>query len=230
MITIEYLGQSSFKISNGETKIIIDPFEPKATNLKWSMQEADTVLVSHNHADHNYIAGVKGFEKAKLSSGKVGDKQFLVYGSGEYEVNGVQIMGLSSFHDNKKGAERGENTIFIIHIEDFVIAHLGDIGHDLTEAQYEEVSNANILMIPVGGFYTIDHDIAEKIVANVEPNIIIPMHYKAERTDEIGKNLDEVDKFLTSVSAEDIINDDKLKLKTSTSLDQDKTVVWVKAQ
>jgi len=228
MITIEYLGQSSFKISNSETKLVIDPFEPKATNLKWSTQEADTVLVTHNHTDHNYISGVKGFEKTKLSSGKVGGKQFLVYGPGEYEVNGVGVMGLASFHDNKKGAERGCNTIFIIHIEDFVIAHLGDVGHDLTEAQYEEVSNANILMIPVGGFYTIDHDIAEKIIANVSPNIIIPMHYKAERTDEIGKNLDEIDKFLTSVSAEDIINDDKLKLKTSTSLDQDKTVVWVR--
>ncbi len=230
MITIEYLGHSSFKISNSETKIIIDPFDPKQTNLKWSMQEADTVLVSHNHSDHNYIQGVKGFENSKLSSGKVGEKQFLVYGPGEYEVNGVQIMGLSSFHDNKKGSERGENTIYIIHIEDFVIAHLGDLGHELTEQQYEEVSNANILMVPVGGFYTIDHNMAETIVANVEPNIVIPMHFKDGRDDEVNKNLDEIDKFLTSVSTEDIINDDKLKLKSSTALDQEKTVVWVKSK
>jgi len=230
MIVIEYLGHSCFKITNGTTKLIIDPFNPKETGLKWSTQDADTVLVSHNHSDHNYIEGVNGFEKSKLSAGKVGNGKFLVYGAGEYEVNDVQIMGISSYHDNKKGQERGENTIFIIHIDDFIIAHLGDLGHDLTESQYEEVSNANILMIPVGGFYTIDHNIAETIMANVSSNIVIPMHYKGGRTDEVSDNLDSLDKFLTSVSSEDIINDDKLKLKSSSVLDQEKTVVWVKAQ
>ena len=230
MITINYLGHSSFKITNNNTKLIIDPFDPKVANLKWTTQEADIVLVSHSHLDHSYIKGIKGFENARLIAGKVGEKQFLVYGAGEYEVNGVQIMGISSYHDNKKGAERGENTIFIIHIDDFVIAHLGDLGHDLTDKQYEEVGNANILMIPVGGFYTIDHNIAETIVANVQPNIVIPMHFKDGRDGDIGKNLDNLDKFLSSVSKENIISDEKLKLKSVTSLDQDKTLVWVKAK
>jgi len=230
MIKIEYLGHSSFKITNNDTKLIIDPFDPKATNLKWSKQEADIVLVSHNHLDHSYIKGVKGFEDARLSAGKVGKNQFLVYGAGEYEINGVGVMGINSYHDNKKGLERGGNIIYIIHIDDFVIVHLGDLGHDLTDKQYEEVSNANILMVPVGGFYTIDHNIAETIVANVQPNIVIPMHFNDGRTDNIGKNLESLDKFLSSVSSENIISDDKLKLKTLTSLNQDKTVVWVKAK
>jgi len=228
MITIEYLGHSSFKIKDSNnTALIIDPFSPASTGLKWSKQEAQILAITHGHDDHSYVDGVTGFEGVPLSAGRVNENAFLVYGPGEYEINNIQIMGIPSFHDSKKGEERGQNTIYLITIEGVTIVHLGDLGHDLPDNLLDELSSANILMLPVGGVYTINHTVAEKILNDISPNIVVPIHYKVDGMTDTFNEVDVVDKFLANVDSENLSKESKLKIKGASSFEQDKTIIWM---
>src|SRR6266699_3008750 len=104
-------------------------------------------------------------------------KPYIVRGPGEYEISDVLIIGVASYHDNKRGQERGRNTIYVIHMDDLVICHLGDLGHTLQEEQLEEVADADILLIPIGGRTTLNGAQAAEVISQVEPRIVIPMHY-----------------------------------------------------
>ena len=162
---INWLGQSCFKIVTKETTIITDPFG-KDIGLKPPHYEASLVTVSHDHNDHNNVSALRG-------------TPFVVDGPGEYDLKGVFIWGIDSFHDNKDGKERGVNTIFIIEAEGMRICHLGDLGQkELTDEQLEKIGEIDILMIPVGGVYTIDSEEAATVINQIEPKIVIPMHYK----------------------------------------------------
>ena len=162
---ITWHGQSCFKIAIKDVTLVTDPFG-KDIGLKPPHFEADIVTVSHDHHDHNNVSALRG-------------TPFVVDGPGEYELKGVAISGISSFHDNKEGQERGKNTIFIIEAEEMRICHLGDLGEKkLTDNQLEEIGDIDILMIPVGGVYTIDSEEAAGIISQIEPRIVIPMHYK----------------------------------------------------
>jgi L-ascorbate metabolism protein UlaG (beta-lactamase superfamily) len=97
---------------------------------------------------------------------------------GEYSANGVNIIGLSSYHDDKNGEERGSNTLYILESEDLRICHLGDLGAKLSEKQFETINGIDILMVPIGGKYTIDGKVAVELIKKIEPKIIIPMHFK----------------------------------------------------
>jgi L-ascorbate metabolism protein UlaG (beta-lactamase superfamily) len=170
-MNIQYYGHSCFKITTkpagrGQEDVIIffDPFN-KEIGLRPPQSQANLALVSHNHPGHNNIEALKG-EPRVLDI------------PGEYSVLGVNIVGISSFHDEKDGKEKGGNTIFVLESEDIRICHLGDLGTDLNEKQLEEMNGVNILMIPVGGKYTLGGEKAEDIVRKIEPNIVIPMHYK----------------------------------------------------
>ncbi len=127
--------------------------------------QADLVLISHDHCDHNNAQALKGDPN-------------LINIPGEYSVKGVNLVGLDSFHDAKEGAERGKNTIFILESEDLRVCHLGDLGGDLNEKQLEEIDGADVLMIPIGGKYTLDAEKAAEIIKKIEPALVIPMHYK----------------------------------------------------
>jgi L-ascorbate metabolism protein UlaG (beta-lactamase superfamily) len=162
---ITYLGHSSFKIKTKAATIITDPFDPKMMGLKFPKNSADIVTVSHQHSDHN-------------AADLVSDTRKLIDGPGEYEVMGVSILGYQTFHDDKKGAERGKNTIYVYEADGLRLAHLGDLGHTLSENMVGELGTIDILMIPVGGFYTVDADKASEIMRAIEPSIVIPMHYK----------------------------------------------------
>lgn len=164
---IYYYGQAMFKIKGKSASLVIDPYDPNVTGLKLpkpSDLEADAVLVTHNHPDHNFLAALEG-------------EPLQVLGPGEYEIKGVSINGISVFHDQSQGSERGKNTVYHINIDGLNIAHLGDLGHVLTEGQTQEIGDVDILMIPVGGNYTIDAKTASEVVSQLEPSIIIPMHY-----------------------------------------------------
>jgi len=170
---IQYYGHSCFKLTTkpagrgqADVNIFFDPFD-KSVGLRPPQGSADLVLVSHHHPDHDNVEAIKG------------DPQVLDI-PGEYSVKGVNIVGLPSFHDDKAGAERGLNTLYILETEDLRICHLGDLGTDLTEKQYDTISGVDILMIPVGGNYTIDGEKAAKIVKKIEPHIVIPMHFKTK--------------------------------------------------
>jgi L-ascorbate metabolism protein UlaG (beta-lactamase superfamily) len=170
-MNIQYYGHSCFKITarpagrgQEEVAIFIDPFD-KSVGFRPPQGNADLALVTHDHPDHNNVSALRGNPK-------------VIDIPGEYSVKGANIIGVSSFHDSQNGAERGLNTIFILETEDIRICHLGDLGSDLTEKQLDQIDGVDIMMIPIGGKYTIDGEKAAEIAKKVEPKIIIPMHYK----------------------------------------------------
>ena len=168
---IQYYGHSCFKITTKpagrgqeDVNIFLDPFD-KTVGLRPPQGQANLALVSHDHHDHNNVSALKG-EPTVLDI------------PGEYSVQGINIIGLDSHHDNKKGEERGKNTIFILETEDIRLCHLGDLGSTLSEKQLEDINGVDVLMIPIGGNYTIDGKTAVEIIKQIEPRVIIPMHFK----------------------------------------------------
>jgi len=185
---IFYLGHSSFKLKGKDASIITDPFDSKKVGLKYSSNEADIVSISHEHEDHNAVSTIKGEPK-------------VISGPGEYEIKGTSILGFSSFHDSKNGEERGKNTIYVFEIDEVRICHLGDLGHKLSDSLIESLGDIDVLMIPVGGIYTIDPTEAVEIVRDIEPSFILPMHYYVDgmNKETFGK-LEPVETFLKEVA------------------------------
>lgn len=194
---IVWYGQSCFKVKGKTSSIVIDPFDPTKTGLKLPKDlVADVLLITHPHQDHNNITAVSG-------------DPLVIEGPGEYEVKGVSVNGIHSYHDNQEGSQRGINTIYHINFEGINILHVGDLGHLLTDEQSGQISEVDILMIPVGGNYTIDAQDAAKVVASLEPKIVIPMHYKIEgSTVEVA----EVEGFLKEMGVENIESLPKLTI------------------
>lgn len=181
---IVFLGHSSFRIKGKGASLITDPYDSEMVGFKFPSVEANIVTISHEHKDHN---------QAQL----VGNVRKIVRGPGEYEILGISILGISSFHDSKKGEERGTNTIYVFEMEDLRLCHLGDLGHDLPEDILEAIGDIDILIVPVGGEYTIGPSVAVKIVQDIEPKIIIPMHYLMEGLNqEVFAKLLPLDSFL----------------------------------
>lgn len=184
---IIYLGHSSFKLKGKNATVITDPFDPQMVGLKYPSQEADIVTISHQHEDHNQIDLVKNVKR-------------VVDGPGEYEIAGVSIIGISTFHDDKKGEERGKNTVFVFEIDDLRIAHLGDLGHKLSSESIEEMGEIDILLIPVGGKYTIDSQTAVEVVRSIEPVLIIPMHFNSEGLNpEVFEGVEKPEEFVNAM-------------------------------
>lgn len=188
---ITWYGHSCFKIQtrpqrgSEEVTIFTDPFD-KSIGLKPPQGNADIVLISHSHSDHNNSSSLKG-------------NPFVIDAGGEYSVKEVLIEGISSYHDNEKGALRGLNNIFVIRSEEMNICHLGDLGHILTENQVEDIGDVDVLMIPIGGTYTLDAKEAEKVIAQIDPKVIIPMHYKIPG---LNLDIDDKEKFAKEVGLE----------------------------
>lgn len=167
---IIWLGHSCFQLRGKNVTVITDPFAPQeGEELKLGKTNASIVTVSHNHAGHAYVEGVAGV---------AGKTPRVVHSPGEYEISDVLITGVASYHDSKRGQEQGRNTIFIIHIDDIAVCHLGDLGHTLQEEQLEDVADADILLLPIGGKHGINVSQAAEIIGQVEPRIVIPMHYR----------------------------------------------------
>ncbi len=180
-MVITWYGQSCFKIQSGDTILIIDPFD-KSIGLTPPRGQADIVAITHHHYDHDNVEALAGANP------------FVVDGPGEYEVKGVNITGVVAFHDSKEGKERGTCAAYIIEIEGIKICHLGDLGQaKLTNEQLEIIDGVDILMIPVGGAYTINGEEAADIINQIEPKIVIPMHYKIPG---LNIKLESVDEFL----------------------------------
>lgn len=180
---ITWLGHSCFKIQdkNGSDAVtlITDPFD-NSYGLRVPKIEADIVTISHEHKDHNNRDAIKG-------------KPFIIDTAGEYEIKNVSIEGVEAYHDEKKGNERGKSIAYRIEMDDVVIVHLGDLCHELNPHQMERLAGADILMIPVGGGYTLDAKKAVSVVNQIEPRMIIPMHYKLPG---LKIDLDPVEKFI----------------------------------
>lgn len=199
---IYWYGQACFKIKGKNASVVIDPYDPDFTGLKLSKGlSSGVVLVTHGHEDHNNVQAVVTEQ---------GEQPMTFDKPGEYEVSGVVITGVSSFHDNSGGSERGTNTIFHLLFDNLDIVHLGDLGQArLTEEQVAQLGQTDILLIPVGSVYTINAKQASDIVSQLEPKIIIPMHYKI---DGLKFELEGVDGFLKEMGAEGVTSVPKLSI------------------
>lgn len=212
IMIISWRGQSCFQITSSQNKnhqvsIVIDPFD-KETGLRVPKLQADFVLVTHNHHDHNNIKAVSA-PPASLAS-RAGNP-LVIDGPGEYDIKGVNINGIAGFHDNSNGSERGKITIYTIETEKIKICHLSDLGQkELSSEQLDKIGEIDILMIPIGGTYTIDAEEATKIMSQIEPKITIPMHYKIPK---LSIKLDPVDKFLEALNIKKLETLPKLSIK-----------------
>jgi len=178
-VDITWLGHSCFRIKSNQAVIITDPV-PAETGYTLGKQSANIVTVSHPHPSHSWVQGVEG-------------EPHIVKGPGEYEISGVLVIGVSTFHDAVKGSARGKNTMYLMDIDGVAVCHTGDLGHVPSDDQVEEMGNVDVLMLPVGGASTINATLATEVVRKMEPRVVIPMHYKTEKT---TRELDEVDLFL----------------------------------
>jgi len=213
-MVIEWLGHSSFLIisANG-TKIITDPYEPGAfggaLNYKPIGIPPDIVTVSHNHADHGYTEGLPNHFS-------------LVSQAGSRNVHGIDFKGVESYHDTAQGALRGMNIIFVMNIDSIRVCHLGDQGQELSPQQIEQLGEIDILLIPVGGYYTIGPAEATRVIARLNPRIVIPMHFK---TDKVELPILPVDNFLQGKENVRILDSSRLEITRETLPDQCEIVV-----
>ena len=195
---INWLGHSCFRIRGRNTTIVTDPYSP---GLGYSLGKptAGIVTVSHPHPGHSYIEGVAGDPRP-------------VQRPGEYEVKGVLIVAVASFHDGEGGARLGRNTIYLMDVDEVSVCHLGDLGHALTSDQAEQVKDVDVLLVPVGGKSTVDAGAAAGIVRQLDPKIVVPMHY---RTDAYDGGLAPVGAFLKEMGQGDLEPRPKLTVTKS---------------
>jgi len=200
---ISWLGHSCFKIKGSRATVITDPYSPDS-GYSLGKAAANIVTVSHQHPEHSYISGISGIS---------GDPK-IVSRPGEYEISGVLIIGMSTFHDEESGIIRGKNTIYLIEIDGLSVCHLGDLGHVLSAERAEEIDNVDVLLLPVGGVSTIEASAAAEVVRQLEPKVVIPMHYK---TDALKRELEPVGSFLKEMGLAEVNPQQKLSI-TKTSL------------
>lgn len=179
---ISWRGHSCFVIKGKENTIVTDPCHP---DLGYPLSDlrADIVTISHFHPGHAYTEAV-------------GTSPRKVKGPGEYEIDKTFITGIATFHDNRKGEIRGKNTIYALEVDGLTLCHLGDLGHRLTPQLVEEIGDVDILFLPVGEVSTLSLDAALEIIGQLEPRIIIPMHYK---TPAFRGNLGSLERFLNKM-------------------------------
>jgi len=195
---ISWLGHSCFRIRGRQATVITDPYPPE---LGYSLGKptAHIVTVSHQHPGHSYVQGISGEPR-------------LVTGPGEYEISGVLITGIATFHDLERGQKRGKNTVYLIEADEVSVCHLGDLGHVLTAEQVEEIGTVDVLLLPVGGVSTINAPVAAEVVRQLEPKAVVPMHYK---TEALSWELEPVDRFLKEIGVKEINSQPKLSFTRS---------------
>ncbi len=190
---ISWLGHSCFRIKGRHATVITDPYSPDSG---YSLGEptAHIVTVSHQHPGHSYIEGIGGEPRP-------------VTGPGEYEISGVLIIGIATFHDAERGKTKGRNTIYLMEVDEVAVCHLGDLGHVLTSDQVEQIDNVDVLLLPVGGVSTINAPMAAEVVRQLEPKAVVPMHYQ---TEALSRELAPVDRFLKEMGLKEVTSQPKL--------------------
>lgn len=189
---IKWLGHSCFKFTCDNNSLVFDPFEdsyvPGLPNVR---EEANLCLTSHSHSDHNASYNVR------------------IKGNSHFSIRSVK-----SYHDHKQGSLRGENTINIASINGFSVCHLGDLGHLLDENKLKEIGHVDLLLVPIGGYYTIDAEEAIKIIDLIKPRIAIPMHFKGKG---FGYDvLEGIDRFKALAKNVTVINSNALEITDET--------------
>jgi L-ascorbate metabolism protein UlaG (beta-lactamase superfamily) len=168
---IKWLGHASFLLeSEAGLRILTDPYAPGMYGLDYGpiTENADIVTVSHEHGDHNNVAAVQG-------------SPLVVRGIGRHEIKDTTFEGIATYHDAASGSQRGPNTVFCFSLDGIRVCHLGDLGHELGDEVAAAVRDIDVLLVPVGGNFTIDADTASRIVDQVKPKVVIPMHFRNQR-------------------------------------------------
>jgi L-ascorbate metabolism protein UlaG (beta-lactamase superfamily) len=172
---VKWLGHSAFLISSDTgTRVITDPYESGGFKggIRYQpvTERADIVTVSHEHSDHNCTRDIPGAPE-------------IVRKTGRREVKDTEIEGVLTCHDKTDGRERGLNTVFCLTMDDVRVCHLGDLGHELSAKEIKAIGRVDVLLVPVGGYFTIDAAEATRVAAALKPKIVIPMHYKTPALD-----------------------------------------------
>lgn len=162
---IRYLGHASFHLKGKTGSVVTDPFDQKIVGIPFPKIDSTIVTLSHEHADHN---------KSEL----IGGEPLVIRHPGEYEKQGIRVTGISVFHDSHQGKQRGKNTMYKIEIDGVSLLHCGDLGHILTDSVIDELGEIDVLLVPVGGVYTIGPKEAIAVSESIEPSYVIPMHFK----------------------------------------------------
>jgi L-ascorbate metabolism protein UlaG (beta-lactamase superfamily) len=202
---IKFLAHSSFLVTtNNNTRIIFDPYKSQSfggsLGYKPIKEEADIVLVSHQHDDHNGVSEVMG-------------KPQMIKEAGDRTIKDVKITGITSYHDSQRGKARGQNIIFIVDTDGLRIAHLGDLGHLLNQEEIALLGQIDVLFTPIGGFFTIDAKNATEVFKSLNPKILVPMHYKTQVLDfPIAK----VDEFLKDKKNVKKIDNSEIEINKNT--------------
>lgn len=205
MPDIQYLGHSCFRLRGRDGIVLTDPFD-RSVGFDIGRPTAHIVTVSHSHPDHANTMAVRPQR----------DQLFMIDGPGEYEISGILISGVRTYHDTKKGAELGKNTVYVIHMDEVVFAHLGDLGHELTTQQLDEIGNVDVLFIPVGGGETISPATASSVISQLEPRVVVPMHYAAPgQQQSFMADLAPLEKFTHELGLKDVVAEEKLTLTTA---------------
>jgi len=167
---VKWLGHSCFLITYKDgTRLITDPYEVGGgINYSPIEETADVVVVSHGHGDHSNVSAVQG-------------KPEVVRGDGTKTAKGIQFRGIATYHDASQGTQRGPNTVFCFTVDDIKLCHLGDLGHVLDPEQVTGIGAVDILLVPVGGYFTIDASAASQVCDQLKPKVVIPMHFKTPK-------------------------------------------------
>jgi L-ascorbate metabolism protein UlaG (beta-lactamase superfamily) len=186
---LTWLGHSCFRMRGKEVTLVTDPPSP---SLGYSLGRlnCDIITISHEHPGHNFVPPTSG------------DAPYIIRTPGEYEIGNVLITGLQTYHDEERGAKYGRNTVYLIHLDDLLICHLGDLGHLLSAREQEEVNGCDVLLLPVGGGHALDAKRAVEVVSQVEPQVIVPMHYATPALKMADPGLDPVEKFCHEMGVE----------------------------
>lgn len=204
---INWYGHSCFRIREQGLTVVTDPY-PEELGYTRPRIRADVITVSHAHEGHSAVKGFRG-----------GPRVFDA--PGEYEVGGVFITGVSTFHDAKQGAVSGRNIAFLLDFDGLTVCHLGDLGHLLDQSQIEALDGVNVLMVPVGGGSSLSGAQAAEVISLIEPNVVIPMHYQ---TPAVSRDIAPVTHFLKAMGLRDIEPQESLRV-TRASLGEEMQVV-----
>ena len=204
---VTWLGHGCFRLRGRGAAAVTDPYPP-SIGLKLSRLDADLVTVSHPHENHSYTQVVRD--------------AYEIDGPGEYEVAGISVIGVPTFHDSEKGAKKGRNTVYLLEIDDVRVCHLGDLGHRLDDAEAEAISSPDVLLVPVGGRNAMNAAQAAEVVRQLEPRYVVPMHYAIPG---LKRELDSIDRFLKEMGVTASEPQPKLSVQKSAGEYETKLVV-----
>lgn len=198
MADVKWFGHGCFRLRGRDATVIMDPVG-RGRGYMLPKQKANIVTLSHQHPGHSALAQVQ-------------EGYFLIDGPGEFEVNDIFVTGIRTYHDNERGSLHGYNTVYMLELDEVRFCHLGDLGHALTDEQAEALSDIDVLLVPVGGGRALDTVAANEVIGQIEPKIVVPMHYRTNLGDT---DLQDLERFTKELGLEQVEPREKLTIRKS---------------